>query len=274
MAEGAASERDYLRQERLPTMWCPGCGNGLVMKAIIKAVMRLGLDRDEVALLSGIGCSGRISGYVDFNTMHTTHGRALAFATGLKLSRPELKVIVVMGDGDALAIGGNHLIHAARRNMDLTAVVVNNSVYGMTGGQVSPLTPHGVHALTAPHGNVEQPFDVVALAEAAGASFVARSTVFHMSELEQLLARGVEKEGFSLVEAISNCPVHYGRHSQMGGAIDMLTWYRDNTMSVRVPAERRGGKIVRGVLVDRERPSYSEQYGKLVHRLQREEGPR
>jgi 2-oxoglutarate/2-oxoacid ferredoxin oxidoreductase subunit beta len=159
----------YLRHtKRFPNVWCPGCGIGIVMGALIRAIDRLGLDKDNVALVSGIGCTGRMPVYMDFNTMHTTHGRALAFATGLKLAQPELKVIVMMGDGDALAIGGNHFIHAARRNMDLTAIVVNNNIYGMTGGQYSPTTPLDSRATTAPYGNIEPPMPVGSLAVAAG----------------------------------------------------------------------------------------------------------
>jgi len=264
-------ERKYLRLNRFPTMWCPGCGLGLVLKAIVRAAARLGLDNNDVALISGIGCSGRISGYADFQTMHTTHGRALAFATGLKLARPHLKVIVVMGDGDALAIGGNHFIHAARRNIDLTAIVVNNGVYAMTGGQHSPVTPQGARSVTSPYGTLERPFDTAALADAAGAAFVARGTVYHILELEKLIARGMEKIGFSMIEALSNCPIHYGRMNEMGSAVDMLMWYRDNTIPVRSAAEGKDGKLVRGVLVDRDLPEYTDQYRKLVRRLKEQE---
>lgn len=166
----------YLRLEHFPHIWCAGCGHGIVLKALLRAINKLNIPKDKVALVSGIGCSSRTPGYVDFNTLHTTHGRALAFATGIKMSNPDLVVIAVMGDGDCAAIGGNHFIHAARRNIDITVVVENNFIYGMTGGQVSPTTPYGVPATTAPYGALERPFDIINLAEGAGAIFGARAT--------------------------------------------------------------------------------------------------
>lgn len=263
------AEQQYLRpHKKFPSVWCPGCGIGIVLGAIIRAVKDLDLSKDEVALISGIGCSGRLPVYADFNTMHTTHGRALAFATGLKLAKPEMKVIVVMGDGDAMAIGGNHFIHAARRNIDLTAIVINNNIYGMTGGQYSPTTPHGAKAATAIYGNIEQPFDISALAVAAGAPFVARGTVYHALELEKLVTKGISKKGFALIEALSNCHTHYGKFNRLGSAVDMLKGFRDNTISVAAAsANGTHGKIVRGVLMDRELPEYTEEYKKLVARL-------
>ncbi len=264
---------DYLRhKKKFPNMWCAGCGIGIVMHAIIRAVDRLGLDKDEVAMISGIGCTGRMPVYVDFNTMHTTHGRALAFATGLKMVRPEMKVIVVMGDGDALAIGGNHFIHAARRNIGLTAIVVNNSVYGMTGGQYSPTTPIGGLTTTAPYGNIEQPFPICDLARAAGAAFVARSTVYHAIELDRLIGQAIEKKGFSVVEAVSYCHTTYGRLNKLGTPVDMMRYLKENSVKVRDPAERRSkeqeGKIVRGVFVDRDIPEYTELYDQVIERAQ------
>jgi 2-oxoglutarate ferredoxin oxidoreductase subunit beta len=264
---------DYLRhKKRFPNMWCAGCGIGIVLHAIVRAVDRLGLDKDEVAMISGIGCTGRMPVYVDFNTMHTTHGRALAFATGLKIVRPEMKVIVVMGDGDALAIGGNHFIHAARRNIGLTAIVVNNSVYGMTGGQYSPTTPTGGRTTTAPYGNIEQPFPICDLAQAAGAAFVARSTVYHAIELDHLIGRAIEKKGFSVVEAVSYCHTTYGRLNKLGTPVDMMRYLKENSVKVRDPAERKPkeeeGKIVRGVLVDRDIPEYTELYDQVIEHAQ------
>jgi 2-oxoglutarate ferredoxin oxidoreductase subunit beta len=264
---------DYLRhKKRFPNMWCAGCGIGIVLHAIVRAVDRLGLDQDEVAMISGIGCTGRMPVYVDFNTMHTTHGRALAFATGLKIVRPEMKVIVVMGDGDALAIGGNHFIHAARRNIGLTAIVVNNSVYGMTGGQYSPTTPTGGRTTTAPYGNIEQPFPICDLAQAAGAAFVARSTVYHAIELDRLIGQAIEKKGFSVVEAVSYCHTTYGRLNKLGTPVDMMRYLKENSVKVRDPAERKPkeeeGKIVRGVLVDRDIPEYTELYDQVIEHAQ------
>jgi len=264
---------EYLRhKKKFPHMWCAGCGIGIVMHAIIRAVDRLGLDKDEVAMISGIGCTGRMPVYVDFNTMHTTHGRALAFATGLKMVKPEMKVIVVMGDGDALAIGGNHFIHAARRNIGLTAIVVNNLVYGMTGGQYSPTTPTGGLTTTGPYGNIEQPFPICDLARAAGAAFVARSTVYHAIELDRLIEQAIEKQGFSVVEAVSYCHTTYGRLNKLGKPVDMMRYLKENSVKVRDPAERerkeQEGKIVRGVFLDRDIPEYTELYDQVIERAQ------
>ena len=264
---------EYLRhKKKFPHMWCAGCGIGIVMHAIIRAVDRLGLDKDEVAMISGIGCTGRMPVYVDFNTMHTTHGRALAFATGLKMVKPEMKVIVVMGDGDALAIGGNHFIHAARRNIGLTAIVVNNLVYGMTGGQYSPTTPTGGLTTTGPYGNIEQPFPICDLARAAGAAFVARSTVYHAIELDRLIEQAIEKQGFSVVEAVSYCHTTYGRLNKLGKPVDMMRYLKENSVKVRDPAERerkeQEGKIVRGVFLDRDIPEYTELYEQVIERAQ------
>lgn len=263
----------YLRhKKKFPGVWCAGCGIGIVLAAIIRAVHRMGLSKDEVAMVSGIGCSGRMSVYVDFNTMHTTHGRALAFATGLKMARPDMRVIVVMGDGDALAIGGNHFIHAARRNIGLTAIVINNSIYGMTGGQYSPATPEGTIASTAAYGTIEQPFSPCDLAAAAGASFVARSTVYHATELDRLIELGMRKEGFALVEAVSYCHTTLGRLNKVGTAVDMMRALKERGVTLEAAAamspEERADKIVRGVLVDREIPEYTAEYQRLIDRVQ------
>ncbi|MBI2857393.1 MAG: 2-oxoacid:ferredoxin oxidoreductase subunit beta [Chloroflexi bacterium] len=262
MPEKLPALQEYLRsKKKFPSVWCPGCGIGIVLGGIIRGVARQKLSKDEVALISGIGCTGRMPVYADFNTMHTTHGRALAFATGLKLARPSLHVIVVMGDGDALAIGGNHFIHAARRNLDLTAIVVNNGTYGMTGGQQSPTTPLGARSTVAPYGNIDQPFDTCFLAKAAGAAFVARTTAYHAGEIDRLVARALAKKGFALVEILAQCPVFYGRMNLMESAVQMLQWFRDNTSTQDV-----AGKIRRGIFVDREAPEYGEEYRKLVAR--------
>lgn len=275
MSRILADEHKYLRTfKKFPTVWCSGCGIGIVLGAIIRAVYRLGLEKDEVAMVSGIGCSGRMPVYVDFNTLHTTHGRALAFATGIKLAKPHMKVLVVMGDGDALAIGGNHFIHACRRNIDLSAIIINNSTYGLTGGQHSPTTPMGAASVTAPYGNLEPDFDIAKLAQAAGAAFVARSTVYHALELDGLISRSVEKKGFSVVEVLSDCPVYYGRANKMGGAVEMLRWYRENTVAIAEAQDKHQGKLLRGVLVDRDLPEYVEEYQKLVLRLQKGRGTR
>jgi 2-oxoglutarate ferredoxin oxidoreductase subunit beta len=240
------------------------------MGALIRAVDRMELSKDEVAVISGIGCSGRMSVYLDFNTMHTTHGRALAFATGLKLAQPKLKVIVVMGDGDALAIGGNHFIHAARRNIDLTAIVVNNSIYGMTGGQYSPTTPLNSRATTAPYGNIEQPLPMCDLAMAAGASYVARSTVYHAVELDRYMEQAIRKNGFSLVEAVTYCHTTFGRINKLGTAVEMMRQLKENSVTqsaaAKLSPEERATKIVRGVLCDTDKPEYTALYDQMIER--------
>ncbi len=195
----------YLRHEKkFPHVWCPGCGNGIVLGSLVRAIDATGFTKDEIVLVSGIGCSGRMSVYVDFNTLHTTHGRALTFATGVKLANPKLRVIVVMGDGDATAIGGNHFIHAARRNLDLTAIIINNNTYGMTGGQNSPTTPYGSWAATAPFGNIEHAFSISEMAVTAGAAMVGRGTVYHVTLLDRLMEQALRKGGFAVVEVISS----------------------------------------------------------------------
>ena len=277
MSQEQHSAYAYLRHtKRFPNVWCSGCGIGIVMGALIRAVDRMGLSKDEVALISGIGCTGRMPVYLDFNTMHTTHGRALAFATGLKLAQPHMKVIVIMGDGDALAIGGNHFIHAARRNIDLTAIVVNNSIYGMTGGQYSPTTPLDSLATTAPYGNVDQPMPICELAVAAGASFVARSTVYHAVELDRFLEQAIRKAGFSLLEVASYCHTTFGRLNKLGGAVEMMRRLKDNSVTQaaaeKLPPEVRAGKIVRGVLCDVDKPEYIALYDEVIRRAQKEAG--
>ncbi len=249
--------------KQFPSVWCPGCGNGVILGAILRAVISLGLPKEKVAMVSGIGCSGRMPVYADFNTLHTTHGRALAFATGLKMANPELHVIVVMGDGDSMAIGGNHFIHTCRRNVDITAIVINNRIYGMTGGQYSPTTPTGKIATTTTFGNVDQPFDVSSLAVASGAPFVARSTVYHVRELQKFIKKGLEKRGFSVIEALSNCHTYYGRMNKLGKAVDMFMWFKENTAPITLPENKRKGKITRGIFVDKDITCFTEYYDKL-----------
>lgn len=248
-------------------MWCPGCGHGIVLNSLLRAVERLGMSKNEIVMVSGIGCSARISGYVDFHSMHTLHGRALAFATGIKMSRPELNVIVPMGDGDALAIGGNHFIHAARRNIDITAIVMNNRIYGMTGGQYSPLSGTGVMATTAPYGNIDQEFDVVEMARVAGASFVARTTVFHAKQAADLIRQAIIHEGFSVVEILSQCPTHFGRRNKGGGAAEMMESYKANTTPVGSKAKKENPDLIeRGIFVQKDIPEYCNEYAKIIDR--------
>lgn len=261
----------YLRTAKFPLIWCAGCGDGIVLKSILRVFDKLGLDKNEICMVSGIGCSSRLPGYVDVNTLHTTHGRALAFATGVKLANPKLHVIVITGDGDATAIGGNHFIHSARRNIDITVILFNNNIYGMTGGQVSPTTPEGMKASTAPYGNPEKNFNITGLAIAAGASYVARGTVYHALLLDKYIEQGLQKKGFSLIEVLSPCPTAYGKRNRLGSGADMIAWQKDNTIPVakaqKMTEAELAGKIVTGVFLDRDEPEYIEKYTALVSRL-------
>jgi 2-oxoglutarate ferredoxin oxidoreductase subunit beta len=261
----------YLRHDKkFPHIWCPGCGNGIVLGALIRAIDRSGLNKDDFVLTSGIGCSGRMTVYADFNTLHTTHGRALTFATGIKLANNSLNVVVIMGDGDATAIGGNHFIHAARRNMDLTAIIINNQVYGMTGGQQSPTTPYGSTTTTTPYGNIENTFSISELAIVAGASFVGRGTTYHAQLLDKLIEKAILRKGFSVVEIISNCHVQYGRRNMMGSPVKMMKWLRDHAVTVekarQLSDQELEGNFTIGVLADSEKPSFLEKYNLVRER--------
>ncbi|MFZ7103819.1 MAG: thiamine pyrophosphate-dependent enzyme [Peptococcaceae bacterium] len=260
----AVHTQDFLRLDKMPHIWCPGCGTGIVDGALVRAIGNLGYDRDNVMVITGIGCSARSNAIIDFNTFQTTHGRALSFATGFKLARPEMKVIVITGDGDGSGIGGNHLIHTARRNMDITTILINNSIYGMTGGQYSPLTPSGSYATTAPFGTIEDTFDVCKLVEAAGATYVARSTAYHVTLLEKLITKALAHRGFSFVEAISQCPVGYGRRNKMKTPTEMLNWQKEHAVSIKTASqyseEQLAGKFLIGEFVVKEKPEYIEKY--------------
>jgi len=267
----------YLRHDKkFPHVWCPGCGIGIMLGALIRAIDRIGYGKDEVVLVSGIGCSGRLPVYVDFNTLHTTHGRALTFATGVKLARPSLKVIVIMGDGDAVAIGGNHFIHAARRNIDMTAIIVNNSIYGMTGGQYSPTTPYGMRSTTTVYSNIEQAFRISELAVTAGAVFVGRGTVYEAKLLDSLMEKAFLKPGFSVVEVIAHCHTQYGRQNRLGSAVEMMEWQRDHAVPVektlKMKQEELKDKILIGVLVDKDLPVFQDEYEKIKERAKLEAG--
>jgi 2-oxoglutarate ferredoxin oxidoreductase subunit beta len=261
------SIKKYLRERFFPHMWCPGCGHGIVLNAMLRAIQKLGLNKNDIVMVSGIGCSSRISGYVDFHTLHTIHGRALAFATGVKMSRPELNLIVPMGDGDALSIGGNHFIHAARRNIDITAIVMNNRIYGMTGGQYSPLSGYGTSATTAPYSNIDHAFDVVKLAESAGASFVARTTVYHVQQLADIIRQAIEHKGFSVVEALTQCATYFGRKNRLGSAADMMRHFKDHTTPIGSKAKQENPELIeRGVFVRKDTPEYCQEYEKVIQR--------
>jgi 2-oxoglutarate ferredoxin oxidoreductase subunit beta len=220
----------FLRLEKMPTLWCWGCGDGVILKAVIRAIEKAGWKQDDVCVVSGIGCSGRFSSYVDFNTVHTTHGRTVAFATGIKLANPDKHVICVAGDGDALAIGGNHTIHGCRRNIDINLIVINNFIYGLTNSQTSPTTPQGMWTVSQKAGNIDPTFDASNLAIASGASFVARETMLDPKKLEKVLVKGFEHRGFSFIEVLSNCHINLGRKNKMNSAMENLAWIDSITM--------------------------------------------
>jgi 2-oxoglutarate ferredoxin oxidoreductase subunit beta len=261
----------WLRAEMMPHIWCPGCGIGIIVKSLIRAMDACGWNRDDTAMVSGIGCTSRAPGYVDMNTLHTTHGRALTFATGLKLARPEKNVVVISGDGDAAAIGGNHLIHTCRRNIDITLIIVNNGIYGMTGGQYSPTSHLDARAATAPYGNVDPPFDLCELSRAAGATYVARGHVGNAVFLERLIRGGIQHKGFAVIEVMANCHTQYGRRNKhpdpaelmqfiAGGAVPLAQWQK-------LPPEARNGKYPIGVLhKDTTKPEFCEAYSVLQER--------
>jgi len=277
MAEVTQLIHQYLRHDKkFPHVYCPGCGHGIVLGSLIRSVHGLGLDKSEVVLVAGIGCSGRMAVYVDFNTIHATHGRALTFATGIKMSDPQLKVICVMGDGDALSIGGNHLIHAARRNIGLAVLILNNNIYGMTGGQVSPTTPLGDYSTTTPHGKMGQAFDIVNLASAAGSNFVARTTVMHAHQMDKMITGAISRPGFNLVEILTPCHTQYGRKNKFKTVVDMYRWYKTNTMALKayekLDPEKREGVVPTGVFVERDQPGMEEIYADMRAGLIREAG--
>ena len=257
--------KDYIRERFFPHLWCPGCGHGIVLNGMLHAIEKLGMSKNEIVMVAGIGCSSRITGYVDFHTLHTIHGRALAFATGVKLGLPELNVIVPMGDGDALAIGGNHFIHAARRNIDLTAIVMNNRVYGMTGGQFSPLSGYGTKATTAPYNNIDHDFDVVQLATAAGASFVARTTTYHVQQITDIIRKAILHEGFSVVEILTQCPTYFGRKNKLGDAGEMMEQFKNITTPIGSKAKQKNDDLIeRGIFVQKDIPEYCNEYDKII----------
>lgn len=260
--------RKYTRPHVERTTTCPGCGNGIVAQAILRAIDELALDIDDFAFVSGIGCSAWIpSPLFAADTLHTTHGRPIPFATGVKLGRPDMNVMVVSGDGDLTAIGGNHLIHAARKNIDLTVVLVNNGIYGMTGGQTAPTTPLGLTTISSPYGTMEHPLDISATIVAAGAPFVARWTTIHPRQLTRSIKKGLQKKGFALIEAISQCPVQFGRVSKLGKAVDMLKHFKENSVRIQkasqMDAVELEHKIIVGEFVDIEKRELSSQWAEL-----------
>jgi 2-oxoglutarate/2-oxoacid ferredoxin oxidoreductase subunit beta len=253
----------YLRMERMPSIWCPGCGIGTTVNCFARALDEAKIPLDNLAVVSGIGCTGRVAGYLNVDSFHTTHGRAIPFATGLQLARPDLKVVVYSGDGDLSAIGGNHFIHAARRNADLLVVMVNNFTYGMTGGQVTPTTFRPAIASTTPYGAFEQTFNMPMLADSCGAVYVARWTAYHVKQLAKSMAEAINKRGFRFIEIAAPCPTLYLRRNKLGEGLDEMKYYKENSVikhgvDTREVALDYRKEIVVGKFVDRDRPTLED----------------
>ena len=263
--------KDYMLFDKLPHTWCAGCGDGIVLQSIAAVFAEMELDKHDICLVSGIGCFGRVDDYLDINCMHVTHGRALAAATGIALANPDLHVLVTMGDGDGTTIGGNHLIHCARRNINLTAIIANNYNYGQTGGQYSATTPVNSVTSTSPYGHVEQNFDICKLAEAAGAGYVARATAYNPIQMRKLIRGGIEHKGFSLTETMVACPTHYGRYNKQGEASRMMQLMNEQSISVEkaksMTEKEREGRLITGLLVNKDRDDYYTKYKRIIDAL-------
>ena len=260
---------DYLRMDRIPHMWCPGCGIGTTVNCFTRAIEKSKIPRNKLAVVSGIGCTGRVAGYIDLDSFHTTHGRAIPFATGLKLTRPEMNVVVYSGDGDLIAIGGNHLIHAARRNIDLKIICVNNFTYAMTGGQAGPTSPRGAISTTAPYGGFEQDFNLPFLAESSGAVYVARWTSYHVRQITRAMVECLKKKGLTFLEIIAPCPTLYGRRNKLGTGLDIMKAYKEHSVikhgaSTKDVALLPGKEIVCGRFVDMDRPAFLDGYNEQM----------
>lgn len=260
----------YLRQAMMPHIWCPGCGNGIVLNCFVHALDELQEDMDKLVVVSGIGCIGRAAGYTNADSFHTTHGRSIPFATGVKLANPELEVVIISGDGDLFAIGGNHFIHAARRNIGIKVICANNFNYGMTGGQQGPTTPMGGLTATTPYGNIEHPFNLVHLAAASGATYVARWTTLHVRRLTQSIKKLLQKEGFGFIEVVSPCPEIFGRRNKMRSPLEMMEWFRRASVvenfSDPSKADITPDKIVVGEFLNIEKVSYEKfLHEKIAH---------
>jgi len=254
-----------LRQERMPHIWCPGCGVGVSLNCFVRAVEKSGIPQDRIHVVSGIGCTGRVAGYVNVDSFHTTHGRALCFATGLALSRPDSRVVVYSGDGDLTAIGGNHLIHTGRRNVDMVVICVNNFTYGMTGGQVTPTTPENMKASTTPYGNFEYTFNLPALMEACGATFVSRWTVFHVRQLIRSLEKALKHRGFSFIEVLSPCPTLYMRRNRLGNPLNMMEQFKERSVirngeGTAGTSLEEGADLIVGDFIEVRRATFKECY--------------
>jgi len=264
-----------LREDMIPHIWCDGCGNGIILNCFSRAISELEIDLNKIVVVSGIGCIGRLSGYTNTDSYHTTHGRPIAFATGARLANPDLKVVVISGDGDLFAIGGNHFIHAARRNIDLQVICANNFNYGMTGGQYGPTTPLDAWTTTTPYGNVEHPFNLVHLAAASGAVYVARWTTLHVRRLTESIKKAMQKEGFSFIEVVTPCPEIFGRRNKMGTGIDMMNWFKEASEVQHnydpAKAEITPERIIVGEFADVEKPSYGRLLRKMTAKIQNKE---
>ena len=265
----------YLRVNKMPTLWCWGCGDGVILKATIRAIEKMGWDMDNVCIVSGIGCSGRFSSYIDCNTVHTTHGRTVAYATGIKLAKPHANVIVVAGDGDGLAIGGNHTIHGCRRNIDLNFILINNFIYGLTNSQTSPTTPRGMWTVSQKNGNIDPTFNASNLAIGAGASFVAREAMTDPKKLEKILVKAFSHKGFSFIEVLSNCHINLGRKNKMASAMENLEWIDNITLplkkweAIEDPVEKEN-ILPTGVLREVEQEEYCDMYKEIQKAAQGE----
>ena len=261
----------FIRSERMPSVWCPGCGIGTTVNCFSRALQQTRLDLDRVVVVSGIGCTGRVAGYLNLASFHTTHGRAIPFAAGMKMANPDLNVVVYSGDGDLTAIGGNHFIHAARRNLDLKVICVNNFTYGMTGGQVTPTTPEGAVSTTTPYGCFDEPFNLPFLAESAGAAYVARWTAFHVRQVTHAMGEMLRKKGFCFLEIVSGCPTLYLRRNRLGDGLEAMKFFKENSV-VRHGANTKEvaigfkGPITVGKFVDVERPVFLERMNQQLAR--------
>ena len=268
--------KDYIAWDRLPHMWCPGCGHGIIVKGIATALAELEIPPHKALLASGIGCSGRAGDYISFNRFQGTHGRTLAFTTGINAAQPDMKIIAFLGDGDCYAIGGNHLLHAARRNLNVTVVVGNNSNYGMTGGQFSPTTPQNSITSTSSFGKTEYTVDMCSVVAEAGANFVARTTVYHTTELLSFIKKAIDTQGFSLVEVITPCPTYFGRYNRLGSAVDMMKLFKDKAMSLKeyekLPEEEKQNALWHGIKVQRERVDFATEYYTHAEKLRKRKG--
>ena len=275
MEEMRINEENLLRTDRLPHVWCPGCGIGIVMNAFLRAVLTSKMDTNKLAVVSGIGCTGRAAGYINVDSFHTTHGRAIPFAVGIKFARPDLNVVVFSGDGDLFAIGGNHFVNAARRNHDILVIAVNNYTYGMTGGQHGPTTPTGAYTTTTPYGNPDRPFNIPHLAISLGVPYVARWTSYHVMQIQNSIYHALQRKGFRLIEVISQCPTVYGRRNNMKTPLEMMRYFQEASVrkddaTFEEMEITYNGKIVVGVFRDVQGiPSYEERYEDIIRRAQK-----